>query len=339
MFMLPVLDERTAAAEGGGQQGVAGPQPEGRGQSRRLPEWLRRPIPATGGVSFTRSLVEELGLETVCESARCPNRSECWTRRTATFMILGDVCTRNCGYCAVTSGRPGPLDRVEPLHVAQAVQAMSLTHAVVTSVDRDDQQDGGAAVFAETIHWIRRLSPQTTIEVLIPDFLGNWDALATVMAAQPEILNHNTETVPRLYRRARPKGSYERALELLRRAKALDPGTISKSGIMVGLGETRTEISAVLRDLRAAACEVLTVGQYLRPSARHLPLDRYYTPEEFDEIAAEARALGFTHVESGPLVRSSYHAERQAMGSLRRRTVAAWADTIPLTVVERPPAE
>jgi lipoic acid synthetase len=212
---------------------------------------------------------------------------------------------------------------------------MGLTHAVVTSVDRDDQPDGGAGVFAATIRAIRHLSPATTIEVLIPDFLGNWEALATVMAAQPEILNHNTETVPRLYRRARPKGSYTRALELLRRAKQLDPGAIAKSGVMVGLGETRAELSEVLRDLRTVDCDVLTVGQYLRPTPKHLPLDRYYMPEEFDEIGAEARSLGFRFVESGPLVRSSYHAERQTMGMLRLRSAPTVTGTIPLTPVAR----
>jgi lipoic acid synthetase len=307
-------------------------------QPRREPKppWLKVRFP--GGPNYVRlkELMRTQRLHTVCEEAHCPNVGECWEAGTATFLILGDICTRACGYCAITTGRPKALDLDEPLHVAQAVQSMVLTHAVVTSVDRDDQADGGAAVFAETIRWIRRLSPATTVEVLIPDFLGNWDALATVMAAQPEILNHNTETVPRLYRRARPKGSYERALELLRRAKLLDSGTISKSGIMVGLGETRPELSAVLRDLRSVDCDVLTVGQYLRPSPKHLPLDRYYSPDEFDEIAEEARSLGFRFVESGPLVRSSYHAERQTMGLLRPRAVSI-GEVIPLQSVGGPP--
>jgi len=285
-----------------------------------------------GGPNYIRlkNLMRSQALHTVCEEAHCPNVGECWEAGTATFLILGDICTRACGYCAITTGRPQRLDLEEPLRVAQAVQSLELAHAVVTSVDRDDQPDGGAKVFADTIQWIRRLSPKTTVEVLIPDFLGNWDALATVMAAQPEILNHNTETVPRLYRRARPKGSYARAMELLRRAKLLDPETISKSGIMVGLGETRAELSSVLRDLRSVDCDVLTVGQYLRPSSKHLPMERYYAPEEFAEIGGEARGLGFKHVESGPLVRSSYHAERQAEGSLRRRHVSDGGfDTIP----------
>jgi lipoic acid synthetase len=306
--------------------------PGGAVRREPKPPWLTVRFP--GGQNYVRlkSLMRSQGLHTVCEEAHCPNVGECWEAGTATFLILGDICTRACGYCAITTGRPKALDLEEPLHVAQAVQAMELTHAVVTSVDRDDQPDGGAAVFADTIRWIRRLSPDTTVEVLVPDFLGNWDALATVMAARPEILNHNTETVPRLYRRARPKGSYRRALELLRRSKELDPGTISKSGIMVGLGEAREEISAVLRDLRSVDCDVLTVGQYLRPSPKHLPLDRYYEPREFDEIGDEARALGFRFVESGPLVRSSYHAERQTMGMLRRRNPLPAADLIPLTI-------
>jgi len=296
------------------------------------PPWLKVRFP--GGPNYVRlkQIMQAQRLHTVCEEAHCPNIGECWEAGTATFMILGEICTRACAYCAVTSGRPLPLDLAEPLRVAQVVRELGLSHAVVTSVDRDDLADGGAAAFAATIRAIRRLSPQTTIEVLTPDFMGDWDALAVVMAAQPEIMNHNTETVPRLYRRARPRGSYTRCLELLRRCKELDPGTISKSGIMVGLGETRPEISAVLRDLRGVGCEVLTVGQYLRPSAKHLPVDRYYPPEEFAEIGAEARALGFTHVESGPLVRSSYHAERQVMGSLRRRTPDG-ADLLPLSEV------
>lgn len=301
------------------------------------PPWLKVRFPGGPNYARLKELMRSQNLHTVCEEAHCPNVGECWEAGTATFLILGDICTRACGYCAITSGRPKALDIEEPLHVAQAVRAMNLTHAVVTSVDRDDQPDGGAAVFAETIRWIRRLAPATTVEVLVPDFLGDCLALATVMAAQPEILNHNVETVPRLYRRARPKGSYARALELLRRSKELDPETISKTGIMVGLGETPSEVSAVLRDLRSVDCDVLTVGQYLRPTAKHLPLVRYYQPWEFAEIADEARALGFKHVESGPLVRSSYHAERQVIGSLRRRNATAFSGaTVPLMDVTRP---
>jgi lipoic acid synthetase len=237
-------------------------------------------------------------------------------------MILGDTCTRACAFCAVKSGRPLALDTDEPERVAQAVRRMGLTHAVVTSVNRDDQPDGGASIFAATIRSIRRLSPGTSVEVLIPDFMGNWEALATVMDERPEILNHNTETVPRLYRRVRPKARYERSLELLRRAKEMDPEGITKSGVMVGLGETKHELLLVMARLVDVGCDVLTVGQYLRPSVRHAPVERYYRPEEFEELADAGRRLGFRHVEAGPLVRSSYHAERQ-VARLGRAAVPA----------------
>ena len=278
------------------------------------PPWLKVRFP--GGDNYVRlkKLMRRSGLHTVCEEAHCPNIGECWDAGTATFMILGDTCTRACGFCAVKSGRPGALDNLEPMRVANAVREMGIAHAFVTSVNRDDQPDGGAGIFAETTRWIRRLSPETSVEVLIPDFLGDEDALATVCAAEPEILNHNTESVPRLYPRVRPKARYERSLGLLRRAKELDPGTITKSGVMVGLGETRDELLQVFADLARCGVEVLTVGQYLRPSAKHLPIDRYYAPSEFDELREEALALGFRHVESGPLVRSSYHAERHVDG-------------------------
>ncbi len=280
----------------------------------RKPPWLKVRFP--GGENYIRlkNIMREGRLHTVCEEAHCPNIGECWEAGTATFMILGDTCTRACGFCAVKTGRPGSLDRLEPVRVANAVREMGLTHAVVTSVNRDDEADGGASIFSATIRWIRRLSPGTSVEVLIPDFMGNWEALATVMAARPEILNHNTESVPRLYRRVRPKARYERSLELLRRAKELDPGAITKSGLMVGLGETKHELLMVFADLVDSGVDVLTLGQYLRPSAKHLPLVRYYEPEEFTELRAEALALGFRHVEAGPLVRSSYHAERQVEG-------------------------
>ncbi len=285
----------------------------------RKPPWLKVRFP--GGENYLRlkGLMRAERLHTVCEEARCPNIGECWEAGTATFMILGDTCTRSCGFCAVKSGRPGALDRLEPMRVANAVREMGLAHAVVTSVNRDDEPDGGASIFAATIRWIRRLSPGTSVEVLIPDFLGDWDALASVMAARPEILNHNTETVPRLYRRVRPKGRYERSLELLRRAKALDPGAITKTGLMVGLGETKQELLAVFADVVDRGVDVLTLGQYLRPSQKHLPLVRYYHPDEFADLRQEALALGFRHVEAGPLVRSSYHAERQVL-ELRERT-------------------
>jgi lipoic acid synthetase len=279
--------------------------------SGRKPPWLKVRFP--GGENYIRlkNIMREGRLHTVCEEAHCPNIGECWEAGTATFMILGDTCTRACGFCAVKTGRPEALDNLEPLRVANAVREMGLTHAVVTSVNRDDEPDGGASIFAATIRWVRRLSPGTSIEVLIPDFIGNWDALATVMQARPEILNHNTETVPRLYPRVRPKARYERTLELLRRAKELDPETVTKSGLMVGLGETRHELLMVFTDLVDAGVDVLTLGQYLRPSAKHLPLVRYYHPDEFAVLKGDALALGFRHVEAGPLVRSSYHAERQ----------------------------
>jgi len=291
----------------------------------RKPPWLKVRFP--GGPNYMRlkSIMREGRLHTVCEEAHCPNVGECWEAGTATFMILGDTCTRACGFCAVTTGRPSSVDRLEPMRVANAVREMDLAHAVVTSVNRDDEADGGSSVFAQTIRWIRRLSPGTSIEVLIPDFLGNWDALATVMDARPEILNHNTESVPRLYARVRPKARYERSLELLRRAKELDPGTITKTGLMVGLGETEHELLQVFSDLLDNGVEVLTLGQYLRPSEKHLPLVRYYAPEEFDHLRGEALALGFKHVEAGPLVRSSYHAERQVSG-LRVRDDLAVAE-------------
>jgi lipoic acid synthetase len=275
------------------------------------PDWLKVRLPGGEGYLRLQHLMRSQALHTVCEEARCPNIGECWSAGTATFMILGDTCTRACGFCAVTTGRPAGLDFSEPRRVAEAVALMGLRHAVVTSVDRDDLPDGGAGMFAETVRWIRRLSPGTTIELLTPDFGGNWRALAAVMAADPEILDHNLDTVSRLYRRVRPRGEYRRALELLDRAKRLNDRAYTKSGIMVGLGETRAEISQAMADLVAAGCDILTVGQYLRPSTKHLPLDRFYTPEEFDEIAAEGRSLGLRHVEAGPLVRSSYHAERQ----------------------------
>ncbi len=282
----------------------------------RRPDWLRVRFPTGGGYERLRDLMREQELHTVCEEARCPNIGDCWNRGTATFMILGDTCTRACGFCAVTTGRPGALDRGEPKRVALAVRRMGLRHAVITSVNRDDVPDGGAGLFAETIRWVRRLSPDTTIEVLIPDFLGDAEALATVIAAAPEILNHNTETVPRLYARVRPKARYERSLELLRRAKAAAPERLTKSGLMAGLGETHEELLAVFADLRRQNVDILTLGQYLRPTPRHLPIARYYHPDEFAELGEAARAMGFAHVESGPLVRSSYHAEEQTAAAL-----------------------
>jgi len=277
----------------------------------RKPPWLKVPFP--GGPQYLRvkALLRSSKLHTVCEEARCPNVGECFQNGTATFLILGDVCTRACTFCAVTSGRPAGLDAGEPLKVARAASRLGLCHAVVTSVTRDDLPDGGACIFAATIRAIRRLSPGTSVEVLVPDFQGSHDSLAMVLAARPDVLNHNIETVPRLYRAVRPKAVYGRSLELLARAREMDGDVITKSGLMVGLGEERDELLAVMADLVAAGCRVLTIGQYLRPTPRHRPVARYYHPDEFAELAREGRRLGFHHVESGPLVRSSYHAERQ----------------------------
>ncbi|MGD9935808.1 MAG: lipoyl synthase [Dehalococcoidia bacterium] len=276
------------------------------------PPWLKvryQPSPELEGL---RALMRQSDLHTVCEEARCPNLGECWGRGTATFMILGDTCTRSCGFCAVKTGRPGTLDTDEPRRVALAIQKMGLRHAVITSVNRDELRDGGAGIFADTIRWTRRLSPETTIEVLIPDFRGDWDALGTVLGAGPEILNHNLETVERLSRTVRPQAVYERSLELLKRAKAHGGRTRTKSGVMVGLGETFSELVKVFEDLRRSKVDILTVGQYLQPTAAHLPIVRYWHPDEFGELRKAALAMGFGHVEAGPLVRSSYHAEEQA---------------------------
>jgi lipoic acid synthetase len=279
---------------------------------QRLPVWLKVRFPAGDRYHELKTLMREHRLHTVCEEARCPNIGECWNAGTATFMILGDVCTRACGFCAVTSGRPGAIDELEPLRLARAVELLGLEYCVITSVNRDDQPDGGAHVFARCIHAIRYRCPQTRVEVLIPDFMGNWDALRVVVEAGPFVLNHNVETVPRLYPKVRFKARYERSLELLARAKQLAPGMLTKSGLMVGLGETVEEVFAVMRDLRDARVDIVTIGQYLRPTAKHLPVQRYYTPEEYAAFREEGRRLGIGHVEAGPLVRSSYHAERQA---------------------------
>jgi lipoic acid synthetase len=273
------------------------------------PAWIRAKAPQGPAYERIRGLMRGLELHTVCEEAHCPNLGECWSRGTATFMILGEVCTRACGFCAVRTGLPGrPPDPGEPRRVAEAVARMRLRHAVVTSVNRDDQPDGGALVFAATIREIRARVPGCTVEVLIPDFKGRGDALQAVADARPDVLNHNVETVPRLYRAARAGASFPRSLELLRRAKAA--GLLTKSGIMVGLGEERAEVEETIRAIRSSGTDILTVGQYLRPSLQHLPVLRYYSPAEFDELRAFALALRFAHVESGPLVRSSYHAER-----------------------------
>ena len=276
------------------------------------PEWLKVRAPGSPNYLRLRHLMRDLKLHTVCEEAHCPNIGECWHHGTATFMIMGDVCTRACGYCNVTHGAPIALDEQEPDHLAQAVHTLELAYVVVTSVDRDDLPDFGAGVFASTIRAIHARRPDCRVEVLIPDFQGKEAPLRTVLEAGPDVLNHNTETVPRLYRVARPGGRYTRALELLERARQWAPKIPTKTGIMVGLGETHDEVVEVLRDLRRVDCQILTIGQYLRPSSAHLPMERYYTPDEFGEFKRIALELGFGHVESGPLVRSSYHAHEQA---------------------------
>ena len=277
----------------------------------RRPDWLRVRLPGGPNYGDLKGIMRGLDLHTVCEEAHCPNIGECWEARTATFMILGDTCTRACGFCAVKTGRPTVLDLGEPVRVAEAVERMGLKHAVITSVNRDELEDGGAGVFAGTIRQIRRRLPECGVEVLIPDFEGNLEALATVVRARPDILNHNVETVPRLYPQVRPKARYQRSLEVLQRAKRLDAGVFTKSGIMLGLGEEENEVLQVFSDLRAHDVEILTVGQYLRPSLRHLPIVRYWTPDEFAQLKLKALRLGFRHVEAGPLVRSSYHAANQ----------------------------
>ena len=307
--LVPITFEMPGAVE----------RPRSRGRSavnervpidRSRPEWLKVRLPMGPQVEELRRLMRSKALHTVCEEAHCPNMAECWGAGTATFMILGDTCTRSCGFCAVKSGRPTELDLAEPQHVGEAVARMGVKHAVVTSVNRDELEDGGAAMFAETIREIRRQSPGTTVEVLIPDFRGVLEALDVVLAAAPEIMNHNVETVPRLYPRVRPQGRFERSLEVLRRTKERAPTLVCKTGIMVGLGETNDEIVATMRAIADQGTDVLTIGQYLRPSPEHLPIERYWTPAEFAGFRDVGMTMGFDHVESGPLVRSSYHAER-----------------------------
>lgn len=294
-------------------------RPRSRGRSavnervpidRSRPEWLKVRLPMGPQVEELRRLMRSKSLHTVCEEAHCPNMAECWGAGTATFMILGDTCTRSCGFCVVKTGKPTELDAAEPAHVGEAVARMGVKHAVVTSVNRDELEDGGAGMFAETIREIRRQSPGTSVEVLIPDFRGVLEALEIVLAERPEIMNHNVETVPRLYSRVRPQARYERSLEVLRRIKERAPTLVCKTGIMVGLGETKPEVLETMRAIAEQGTDVLTVGQYLRPSPEHLPIERYWTPAEFAELRDIGMTMGFDHVESGPLVRSSYHAER-----------------------------
>lgn len=299
-FSLPVVDAGQPLGKFKSLKDPVGPKPP----------WLK--IKVTGDSNFqqVRKMVEDLSLHTVCQEARCPNIFECFSHRTATFMILGGVCTRHCGFCAVSKGKPMLVDPEEPRHVAEAVQRLGLRHAVITSVNRDDLIDGGSTHFVQTIEWVRRLNPECKVEVLIPDFCGDWSALERVMNARPDVLNHNTETVPRLYRRVRPDAKYAQTLELLKRAAGYRSQypVVTKSGIMCGLGETKAELLEAMRDLRESDCDVLTLGQYLRPTLRHLPVERFYSPEEFAELKAMGLEMGFKHVESGPLVRSSYHA-------------------------------
>lgn len=284
----------------------------GAGLRGGKPPWLKARFPSGERFAQVSELLRGEALHTVCEEAHCPNIGECFNAGTATFMILGDTCTRACGFCAVNSGRPEGLDLLEPYRLARTVQALGLDYVVITSVNRDDLDDGGASIFAACIQAIRRLRPACEVEVLVPDFEGNGDALAAVVGARPVVLNHNIESVPRLYPRVRPKARYDRSLELFRRARVMAPDLPVKSGLMLGLGETFQEVVAVFHDLRAAGVQLLTVGQYLRPTLKHLPVERYVPPEEFAQLKAVAEELGFAHVESGPFVRSSYHAGEQA---------------------------
>jgi len=315
--------EPLTIAMGGGTFAQAA---DGSAALRRHPEWIKARLPSGDNYHDLKNILRGLTLNTVCEEARCPNIAECWEQRTATIMILGDVCTRACGFCAVKTGRPTWNDDDEPRRAAEAIREMRLEHVVVTSVARDDLPDGGAHIFAETIRALRRECPQTGVEVLIPDFNGEPEPLRTVMTARPDILNHNVETVERLQKPVRKRARYSRSLEVLQRAKqfaretAGRDGTVhTKSSLMVGLGETREELSRTFADLRSVDCDILTIGQYLRPTDRHLPLERYYHPTEFDDMKSEALSLGFRHVESGPLVRSSYHARDQVPEEARRR--------------------
>lgn len=296
---------------------------------RGKPRWIRAELPSSPRYAQLLALVKEQGLHTVCQEASCPNMGECWSAGVATLMILGDTCTRSCGFCHIKTGRPPRLDTDEPARVAQVIATLNLNYVVITSVNRDELADGGASIWADTIRLTRQAAPQTQIEVLIPDFCGNWDALDLVLDARPDVLNHNLETVRRMYPAVRPQAKYDRSIELLRRAKAR--GFVTKTGIMVGVGETDDEVLALMRDLieRSApppgfstpgtACDILTIGQYLQPSPAHLPVQRFVTPEQFEAFAQFGREIGFVHVEAGPMVRSSYHADRQAKAAHQKR--------------------
>jgi lipoyl synthase len=288
--------------------------------SSTKPDWLKVRLPTGKAYLNVKEIVDKNSLHTVCESAACPNRGECWSRSTATFMILGNICTRSCGFCNVITGRPTELDLDEPRRVADAIRQMGLKYAVITSVNRDELKDGGASVWVDTIKQTRAASPSTDIEVLIPDMCGNWEALQLILDAAPDVLNHNIETVPRLYLKVRPQGRFERSLELLRRAK--DAGLVTKSGIMVGLGETDDEVIEVMREWRNSDVDLITIGQYMQPTANHLSVDRWVTPETFDKFHEVGMKMGFRNVFSGPLVRSSYHAAEQAVDEMEKRRAA-----------------
>ena len=291
-------------------------QRAGRVEGRpRLPEWLKVRAPGSPRYMELKQIMQGRRLHTVCEEAHCPNIGECWDLGTATFMILGDICTRRCHYCAVTTGRPTGIDLQEPLRLAETVSSMGLSYCVITSVNRDDLPDGGAFIFASCIKKIREIAPGCKVEVLIPDFAGSWIALKKVIDCWPEVLNHNIESTPRVFPRVRPKGDYQMSLELLAKAKEMDPSTVTKSGIIVGMGETTDEVLETMKDLRVVDCDLLTIGQYLRPSNMHIPVDRFYTPAEFDQLGEAGKAMGFKHVASGPLVRSSYHADQQHLAA------------------------
>jgi lipoic acid synthetase len=340
----------SAAAGSAAGSTAAGSAADGSSAPRRHPEWIKARIPSGETYQDLRRLLHGLKLNTVCEEAHCPNMGECWDERTATVMILGDICTRACGFCAIKTGKPLVHDLDEPRRVAEAIRGLGLDHVVITSVARDDLDDGGAGIFADTIRRLRVACPDMGVEVLIPDFNGEEEPLRTVMAAGPDILNHNVETVARLQKPVRKRARYDRSLGVLLRAKAYarefgsggvaarSPAVHTKSSIMVGLGETRPELHQTFLDLRAVDCDILTLGQYLRPSPEHLPVERYYHPDEFDEMRAEALALGFKHVESGPLVRSSYHARDQVPGAEARRAAreagVAEAAGTPLAAIE-----
>ncbi len=313
---------------------IIGQSPEGQATvappaRRRLPPWLKRPMPQPDMI-YTGNVIRDLKLETVCESAKCPNRTECWSQRTATFMILGNVCTRPCGFCSVPKGKTEALEADEPERVAEAALRLGLKYVVITSVTRDDLPDGGAEHFFRSVLAVRERTG-ATVEVLTPDFLGNRQAIDRVIAARPEVFNHNTETVPRLYHRVRRNADYRRTLDLLRQVKTVDPGMTTKSGLMLGLGETVEELLDVLADLREVDCNILTLGQYLQPTPDHLPVERFVPPEEFDEIGKLARRMGFSMVASGPFVRSSYHAGEMAEASRRTQEVLSTEYSAPST--------